>query len=278
MKKSTLFQALAGFSIAFTSALVPPSVKAQACPAASTIAVAGDGGRTAFNTATGGSCSGTPDAYGVTVFKMGLCASNPSGVVGAAADYSTCSLTFEDSSGSSTSFGAGGSSALPAALGTRPEDGTYSHAIILLSTNFVIKAEYGPLGDGSTTWYSTGYKTADTTGPAVSFTAPTTTFGGASGTCEAVASVSGSSGTMTGYILDSSEALIADSSAATCPGATYILGVVKLNSAIEIDSTVTALAATFSVTDNGTTVMLNDTGTAIVFDGGPFDVSLSIVR
>jgi len=230
---------------------------------------------------TGGSCAGTPDEYGVTVYKMGLCVNDPTPGAGSAADYSSCSLSFEDTSGSAASFAAGGSVALPASLATRPDDGTYSYAMILISTTFNIKATYGPLGDG-TTYYSTSTSigstgTPDIAGPATVNPVLTNSFN--PGSCDSQDTVSGSSGPMTGTLLNSSEERIPDSTAVTsCAGANYILGVVALTSPVTIDETVTALDATFTVTNNGTTIASNQSGTGIIFDSGPFDVILSIVR
>ena len=280
MKLKRFLGLIAASSLGVGSLTPPPPANAQAmaaCPAASTQANFG-----AWATATGGSCAGTPDEYGVTVYKMGLCVNDPTPAAGAAADYSTCSLSFEDTSGSAASFAAGGSVALPASLATRPDDGTYSYAMILISTTFNIKATYGPLGDG-TTYYSTSTSvgstgTPDTAGPATINPVLTNSFN-PSVSCDSQDTVSGSSGPMTGTLLNSSEERIPDSTAVTsCAGANYILGVVALTSPVTIDETVTALDATFTVTDNGTTIVSDSGGTGIIFDSGPFDVVLSVVR
>ena len=89
---------------------------------------------------------------------------------------------------------------------------------------------------------------------------------------------------MTGTILNSSEERIPDDTTVpNCTGAEYILGVVSLTSPVTIDETVTALDATFTVTNNGTTIVSDNPGgglppTGIIFESGPFDVVLSVVR
>ena len=287
MKLKRFLGLIAASSLGVGFLTPPPPANAQmaACPDPSTLNGFAAGGPIVdptFMSETGGSCAGTPDEYGVTVYKMGLCVNDPTPGAGSAADYSSCSMSFEDTSGSAASFAAGGSVALPASLATRPDDGTYSYAMILISTTFDIKATYGPLGDG-TTYYSTSTSvgssgTPNTTGPATVNPVLTNSFN-PNVSCDSQDTVSGSSGPMTGTLLNSSEERIPDSTAVTsCAGATYILGVVALSSPVTIDPTVTALDATFTVTNNGTTIMSNNPPTGILFDSGPFNVVLSVVR
>ena len=84
---------------------------AAACPDPSTLTSINDNGdATSFDAITGGSCSGTPDSYGVTIYKMGFCKTDPRPSQGASPDYSSCSITFENSSGTAANFAAGTSS------------------------------------------------------------------------------------------------------------------------------------------------------------------------
>ena len=282
MKLKHLFSALAASSLGLGFTTIPQSALAQnaACPDPSTLtSVATPNDATSFESITGGSCSGTPDNYGVTIYKMGFCSSDPTPSGGALPDYSSCSLTFENSSGTAANFAAGTTfGALPESLTSEPEFGTYGYAIILISTTFEIQAEYGPIA--GKTYYSTPTSTgwpasADTTGPASSNPVEATSFGD---NCDSLDSLSISAGTLTGTILNSSEERIpASSTASTCTGATYILGVVSLNSPITIDESVTALDAVFTVTDNGTTIVIDNSG-GIIFDAGPFNVTLNVVR
>ena len=73
------------------------------CPDPSTTtitSIADRGDATSFYALTGGGfCKGTPDEYGVTVYKMGFCTQNPGNptgsdvLAGASPDYSSCSWT-----------------------------------------------------------------------------------------------------------------------------------------------------------------------------------------
>ena len=83
-----------------------------ACPDASSVTSPnGRGDATSFIALSEGSCYETPEEYGVTIYKMGLCTSNPApSSAGSAPDTSSCSFNFEkdDGVGEAASFAAGG--------------------------------------------------------------------------------------------------------------------------------------------------------------------------
>ena len=87
-------------------------VKAEGvCPDPSTITSPnGDGDTSSFIQLANGSCYDTPEEYGVTIFRMGLCTSDPSPTsAGSAPDTSSCTFTFskDDGVGEAASFAAG---------------------------------------------------------------------------------------------------------------------------------------------------------------------------
>jgi len=194
-------------------------VKASACPSADTIS-----SPSAFGSSVG-SCYGTPEEYGVTIYKMGLCTSNPApSSAGSAPDTSSCSFNFEkdDGVGEAASFAAGGEVDLSETYSSRPDVGSYTYAYIEIKNSFDIKAKYGPLGDAANTTYFTngtlgeaGTVTGSSTTPTASdgyatTTAPLTTFYGDEGAeiCSATAEESVTGGTIRAYLLDSSDKLI----------------------------------------------------------------------
>ena len=260
-------------------------VKAEACPSSDTIS-----SPSAFGSSVG-SCYGTPEEYGVTIYKMGLCASDPKPTaVGSAPDTSSCSFNFEkdDGVGEAASFAAGGEVDLSEAYSSRPDVGSYTYAYIEIKNSFDIKAKYGPLGDASSTTYftngtlgSSSTVTGSSTTPTASdgyatTTAPLTTFYGDNGAeiCSATAEESVTGGTIRAYLLDSSDKLIADDSSATeCSGVTKLLGIMQLNDAVNITSSTTSIKTTFKVTNNGTTVIYDNSSDGILFDSGPFSVT-----
>ena len=214
-------------------------VKATACPSATTVTSPNDFGDTSsFVSLSGGDCYGTPDKYGVTIYRMGLCSGDPSPSVGGAPDKSICTFTFEkdDSIGEPRSFGASEEVALSEEYSSAPAVGTYKYAYIEIKNSFDIKAKYGPLADSdNTTYFTNGTSgsastvTGATTTPGESdgytaTTSPLNTFFGEEGAevCAATADESVTGGTINAYLLDSSDNLIADDD-----GVTECSGVIK---------------------------------------------------
>ena len=270
------------------------TVKAEACPSASTITSPNDfGDGTSFISTTGGSCYGTPEEYGVTIYKMGLCTDDPKpAAAGSAPDTSSCSFNFEkdDGVGEAASFAAGGEVDLSEEYSSRPDVGTYTYAYIEIKNSFDVKAKYGPLGDSANTTYytngtfgSAGTVTGASTSPGdgtsdayATTTAPMNTFFGDGGEaiCSATAEESVTGGTIRAYLLNSSGTLVADDSSVTeCSGVTKLLGIMQLDDAVEITSSTTSVKTTFKVENNGTTVIYDDVADGILFDSGPFSVS-----
>ena len=259
-------------------------VKAEVCPSSDTIT-----SPSAFGSSVG-ACYGTPEEYGVTIYKMGLCTSNPApSSAGSAPDTSSCSFNFEkdDGVGEAASFAAGGEVDLSETYSSIPSVGSYTYAYIEIKNSFDIKAKYGPLGDSANTTYFTngtfgeagtvtGASATPPTGEYAATTAPMNTFYGDNGeeVCVATGDETVTGGTIRAYLLDSSDKLIADDSSSTsCSGVTKLLGIMQLNDAVNITSSTTSVKTTFKVTNNGTTVIYDNSSDGILFDSGPFSVT-----
>ena len=251
-------------------------------PSTTTISSIADGGdATSFYALTsGGFCRGTPESYGVTVFKMGFCTKNPgnptgsSVLAGSAPDYSSCSWTYENSSGEAASFSSGGSIDLSDTYASDPAVGTYPYAVMLISKDFLIKGKFGPVG-GKTYYSTTTYgSSSNSIGDYATTDAPLNSFGGP-GNCTAYTedeTVSG--GTISAYLLDSTGTmLVNNSSIAKCAGQEKLLGVMNMSSDLTISETTKGLKMTFVVTNNGMSVVTNSSSTDIFMDSGPFSVS-----
>jgi len=279
---STVFAT--SISLFSSLAIGTDKVKAQACPDPSGLADAND----FFNT-TGGSCNGTPEDYGVTVYRMGFCSEHPGDtlVAGSAPVTTSCTWTYENTSGESKSFAAGGATSLSESYTSTPDVGTYPYAVIELSRTFNVKGSYGPLADG-TTYYSTDTHLVTSTSSADHATtpAPMTTFYGPEGEeiCAATGSADVSGGSISAYLLDSDGNLIADDNGVDeCPGVDKLFGVMSLDSSVVITDATTGLTATFTVTDNGTTIYYDPPAEeggdgSIGFDSGPFSVTFETVE
>ena len=262
----------------------------DACPDPSTITSPNDfGDGTSFISTTRGSCYGTPEEYGVTIYKMGLCTSNPApSSAGSAPDTSSCSFNFEKDDGEPASFASGGEVDLSEEYSSRPEVGEYEFAYIEINKTFNVKASYGPIGDAARTTYFTngtitdagtvtGASATPTASEYVTTEAPLETFGfldGGGSVCDATGEESVTGGTIRAYLLDSSDKLIADDSSVTeCSGVTKLLGIMQLDTKVNITASTTSVKTTFKVTDNGTTVIYDDGTDGLQFDSGPFSVS-----
>ena len=234
----------------------------------------------------GGFCRGTPDQYGVTVFKMGFCKKNPGNPTGSSIlegskpDYSSCTWAFESTSGEVADFSAGGSVDLSEVASSEPAAGVYPHAVMLISKDFRIKGKYGPIA--GKTYYSTSTfeesstnigDFAVTTAPLKSFDGPTI----CTATTEENVVVGG---TISAYLLDSTGTmLVSDSSdtGAPCTGMEKLLGVMNMSSDLTISDTTKGLKMTFIVTNNGMSVMANgaegEPPSELIMDSGPFSVT-----
>ncbi len=259
-------------------------LKAEACPSADTIT-----SPSAFGSSVG-SCYGTPEEYGVTIYRMGLCTTDPKPTAaGSAPDTSSCTFNFvkDDGVGEAASFAAGGEVDLSETYSSIPSVGSYTYAYIEIKNSFDIKAKYGPLGDSANTTYFTngtfgeagtvtGASATPPTGEYAATTAPMNTFYGDNGeeVCVATGDETVTGGTIRAYLLDSSDKLIADDSSSTsCSGVTKLLGIMQLNDAVNITSSTTSVKTTFKVTNNGTTVIYDNSSDGILFDSGPFSVT-----
>jgi len=259
-------------------------VKAEACPSADTIS-----SPSAFGSSVG-SCYGTPEEYGVTIYRMGLCTTDPKPTAaGSAPDTSSCTFNFEkdDGVGEAASFAAGGEVDLSETYSSRPDVGRYEFAYIEIKNSFDIKAKYGPIGDtDNTTYFTNGDKDSygtDTTGSAsptgyVATSYPMETFFGENGNpeCAATAEESVDGGTIRAYLLDSNDQLIADDNTAgvlKCTGVQKLLGIMQLDTKVNVTASTSSIKTTFKVTNNGTTVIYDNSSDGILFDSGPFSVT-----
>ena len=281
ISSALLSAALSISGIAMAEAIRPNFASAQAC---STFPLTNI---TAFRDG-GGFCQGTPSVYGIKVFKMGFCKSNPFTTAGVAVNYSSCTISFEDPTGVDTSFAAGTTVSLPAGSSSLPAVGSYGYAVIELDKTFDIAAEIA-FDDGTTYYSKSSWTTAGspgkTTGSAETFAAEMASFD-PNTSCQAVSDpVVQTAATLKGYLINSSTELIANSGAANCSGVSKIVGVAALNTPVTITSATTGLIANFGVTDNGSSVFCSATGTGtvagcknIMFDSGPFKVDFTVVE
>ncbi len=232
-----------------------------------------------------GFCRGTPDTYGVTVYKMGFCTNDPGDPDGASGsiragllpDYAGCTWTYENENGESAVFSSGGVVELNSAFASSPAVGNYPHAVMIISKDFKIKGSYGPIpisGTDTTFYSTTTFQQSSTNSSNYGVTtAPLTTFW--SGCTASTEENTVDGGTIDAYLLDSAGKIIVNnSSLEECSGQEKLLGVMNMDSAVNITPATNGLKMTFKVANNGMSVTCNDSGpcTSLVFDSGPFSV------
>ena len=259
--------ALAGF-FATSLALIPTEASSQtmpACPAT--------GSLTNFASYTSG-CMGTPEVYGITFYEMGLCTNDPMG--SGTLDKSTCTASFEDSTGIYKDI-AGTSVELGAGTGgVRPPNGTYKYAYAIISNTFRLRGNYATSSQNyySSSDYSDGSSnvTAGATSLAQEFEDNLTTFGGSS--CTTTGSETFSNGTMTAYVLTSDLAV-----ASGCTGVSRLIGYMTLNTPLKIGSTTEGIKMTFKVANSGMSVMPSSDGSSVfALASGPFSASFTVIE
>ena len=137
--------------VAFTSPSKAENFNMQACPDPGSA----NATLTYINNTLDGECLHTPDQYKLTIYEMGLCQSDPVSTGIFNKDDNNCVQTMLSSEGTEVDLAPGNSSSKTASLpsaSTRPANGNYTHAYILLSNGFKMKGSY-QLADG-TTYYS----------------------------------------------------------------------------------------------------------------------------
>ena len=248
------------------------------------------GNYAAFTTAAGqNGCSGTPSAYGIKVYKIGFCNANPlAGGAGTTPDYSSCTLTFQDTTGAEASFAAGENISLPNNRTTPPTPGAYPFAIIEISNSFTIAAE---LTIGNDTYYSTTTPDANgrgtvadkTANAATAFTFPVKTFAANCVATQQFNNVGGAN--LTASLLNGTDQIIANSNNANCgAGTSKIVGVAQLGTPFTITPETKSCLASFTVTDSGATFVPStgaeqNNGDQNVFVlPGPFRVAFTIAE
>ena len=261
---------IAGTAILAVSAFAisAPAIKAQTMPVCPASGTAADLSAT-------GACRGTPDRYEITVYEMGLCTSDP--LSSGNYDSTTCTATFTSTGGTNANLAGGSSITLGSSSsggGVRPADGSYGWAYIIISNQFGLRGEYElTAGSGFPGVYG-----SDSTGNAVNggtptdFTETLTNFD-PSGACTPTAWENVGTGRLDAAIADSSL-----TTATSCTGVTRIIGSFAPSTPIVIDPATTGIQVTFSVTNNGMTLVDGPGGSLASFESGPFSPSFTILN
>ena len=199
----------------------------------------------------GGFCVLTPEQYGVKIYEMGLCTSNPITSRGIAKD--SCYTSLENTNPAITDFAKGNSFILNSQkeIKERPKTANYTHAYIVISPEFQLKFTYKV---NNVNYYSNGVNSsafnptnnATTTGPAKSFIESLNDFGDPEEGFSDSAKAEVSGGVITAVLTDSN--LKRSTSAAQT---TRLVGVFVPSKPISITDKTKGLEVKFVVTNQG---------------------------
>ena len=272
---------LAKITIAFSlgNLILPPKVNAadlaDPCPSDwSTVADLAD-----YESSVG-NCRGTPDEYGVTIYKMGFCETViGNGGAGTTPDYDSCETVYTNETGEDAEFGEGLTFNLGEYDTTMPSAGTYNYAYIVFGNTFRIKSKMGPFADG-TTYYSNGDSPSNTVGNMstdiddyATGSAPLNTFDGDANNCDA--SWDSTELNLDAHLLSSTDGSILASTtgAGVCSTHNKIFGIAETS--FTITSSTSSLTATFDVSNNGTTFFMSGDGVP-TSDSGPLNITFTV--
>jgi len=246
-----------------------------------------------------GDCAFAPDGYQVTIYEMGLCTSDPTApTTSSAYETDTCSTVINSPSGQTINLAAG--SELTLTDVTRPTNGTYTHAYMVLGNSFGITVtkqftntmhRYDTATSGNFCWSTSGTEhNSDWSGAP----ANPTTFANCGTEGEAAPAtyteildhfdtdtynygpVSVESGNLTAYLVtDSNDRLVN-----AVKTADRIFGKQTLNTAAEVTSTSSSFVVSFGV-NQATSPHMSDEGSSntydvIAFGSGPFSAFITV--
>ena len=233
------------------------------------------------------SCYITPSTYKIRVYEMGLCTSDPlkgtsivndNVVTDNTISESSCTATFQSSSGTLVDLGGNATQTL---TGTnfRPPIGTYPHAYIKIKNTFGLKGTYqinnntfytsndgSPVAEALHSEFDEDlmdFSNGKTCSGSPELAGAEVFTTGVTGTMKAVlAQVS--SGNLGTYTADSS-----------CGSSTHLFGSFQPTSPVIISNQTNGMEVNFSITGRGMTVFPDGSGGMSGFGGGPFSPSFS---
>jgi len=250
-------------------------------------------------------CYVQPDEYYLTIYKMGLCTAQPAPTPTVAADFSSCSTVFENTSGSRIKVIKGTSSALTGTM-TRPPNGAYTFGYVIAEPKFEVKTQHTFSPDRSiavigaqkfsTCWSTLGTAYVyDVTNPSTPATCGSTVSGNDVTTQKmnsfsptgaiSNATFSTTAGNVSAYLVDSSMKQSAGVSN-SMGSITRLLGVAPM--AVTVSASTTGMNSSFKVSQGSTVAMCDvnnaycgtnnavNGGSIVYFGGGPFAVLMTL--
>ena len=226
-------------------------------------------------------CTATPSRYEVTIYEMGLCESNP--VLGTNFDASKCVTTATSSSGLTEDLSGGATYTLTEATQTRPSNGLYPFAYLVVGSEFGLRGSYQVNGVTytSTGVISSGNGLVQSGGTATNFQATLDEFNLDADSCASEFTANNiHGGTIYARLTDANLVTAGQTGAGTgfCPGRPRVIGVFEPGSPINITDSTTALQVQFVTTDTGMTVIPDNSGVPDTFTMGPLMTVFTVIN
>ena len=217
-------------------------------------------------------CAMTPEKYEIVIYEMGLCTSDP--ISGGTLDRTNCTATFTNSSGQTVDLAGSNSVTLDASSASKPPANTYTWGYMVMGNTFGLQ---GSIATSENTWRTTSTTAASSSSSSNGeFTETLTDFGSGS-SCASSASATMTLGTMSAILTDSD--LNEDT---TCSSSiiTRLVGAFSPTTSYTISESTTAVKITFTVTNNGMSVIPARSSPFGVdmFGGGPFEMEITTVE
>ena len=201
--------------------------------------------------AVGGFCVLTPEKYGVKIYEMGLCKSNP--LTNNNFSKLSCFTSLSNSSPATTDMATGATFNLTSQnpINVRPDIGNYTHAYIIISPEFELKFTYRL---NNINYYSNGINSSasnplnnvTTTAPSKPFIETLNDFGDDEEGFSATARALVSGGSISALLTD------ANLNRSTAAAETQrLVGVFAPNNPIQITKDTSGLEVNFIVTNQG---------------------------
>ena len=217
-------------------------------------------------------CAMTPEKYEIVIYEMGLCTgSNP--ISGGTLDRTNCTATFTNSSGQTVDLAGSNSVTLDASNSSKPSPDTYTWGYMVMANTFGL---IGSFKTADSTWMSTAGAIASSARTrSVEFTDTLTDFGSGN-SCESSANATMSLGTMYAIVTDSD---LNEDTTCSSNVITRLVGAFSPSSSYTISESTTAVKITFTVTDNGMSVIPDlFQGGARMFASGPFQMEITTIE
>jgi hypothetical protein len=232
---------------------------------------------------TGSSCSAEPDFFQLKMYDMMLCTAAPTAPTTSAAMVLTnCQSVLTSSGGTNVSVTDGGSTSISGTI-TRPDNGTYTHGYIRISSDFVVgdSRQYDTSlddavgGDGTAdgTYCATTASWVDCDTSAVTAVNQTMGMGSTQfGSDYLIEDEVVAGGLVDAWLVDTNQKLEAD----TDGDVTYLVGVQTFTAPLVVSDTTTSMNTAFAVSTGMTIIHNQGNPPRLQLTNGPFSVIMTL--